>query len=81
MKVVLIPIAQLRFRFLWLQRPLNAVDVVASASYQPADTMGPQRCDNTGCSPAPVVPGKQRGFYLERIEERFQVMPQGSLLS
>lgn len=80
-KEILIPVA----RFILCPRRFHGggdiLDVVAlPATGQTRHFFGPERRNDTGRAPAPVIPAKDRAGDIQRLHQVFQIMADGGLL-
>ena len=80
-EIVLIPVAMLLLGRRRLRRARDVVHVVAAAGDEPAHAFRPQRRDDAGGAPAPVIAAQDRIGDTERIHHLLQVVAERRLLA
>ena len=80
-EIVLIPKPVLQLRRHRLGRSGNILNVVAVGRHQAAHLVRPQRGDDAGGAPAPIVAGQHGARHAERIDEFLEVVAERRLLA
>jgi hypothetical protein len=80
-EIILIPERGFLFGARRLQRSGDVLDVVRVGRYEREGAAGPERRDDAGRSPAPVVPAEYGSFDSKRVHQREQVRAERRLLA